>query len=507
MTENELIPHLLQFAKGKKSENKKDTKFAVAYTRVSSKEQSENLSLDVQIQAIRNYAERNGYSIVETYGGTYESAKNEERVEFQKMMEYVRRNKKSISAILIYSMDRFSRSGANAIYLSDQLRKQGTEIIAVTQPTNTYEPSGELHQNIMLVFSHFDNQQRRMKTIEGMKEKLRRGYWVGIAPRGYRYCGTKEKKLVLSDLAPIIRRAFEMKARDGYNNIEIAKELKPLGLNVHHKTMSKIFSNVTYLGYLSCSLLEGEIVKGKHEAIVSEELFFEVNKMKRVIKNRIKETEANQFVPLKNFIQCPKCKIKKLTGYEVSLRRGNWYYKCSSKGCKINVNIYHMHQTFYELLKSYSIKPEMVPDIKSKLRDMMISYYKEQVKEEQLLLKEINKIKKKIDILDERFAYGEIDKSVYKKVSSKEKKAQVLLEKQVLMKNPNSISKIENGITEALTLAQNIHTLWDDGDVYQKRRLQTIIFPKGVEYRCKDKGLVPLEVEKTLFAIQQFSVK
>ena len=505
MTENEIMLSLGQFAKGAKKAETKDTKLALMYTRVSSKEQSENLSLDVQSQAIRNYAERNGYSILESYGGTYESAKNEERVEFQKMMEYVRRNKKSISAILLYSMDRFSRSGANAIYLSDQLRKQGTQIIAVTQPTNTYEPSGELHQNIMLVFSHFDNQQRRAKTIAGMAEKVRRGYWVSIAPKGYKYCGTKEKKLVHSEVAPLIKRAFEMKARGGFTNVEILHKLKLLGLNIKHKSLSKIFCNVTYIGYLSHALLDGEIIKGKHEPIIDEELFFQVNKLKRVIKKRIKETEANEFVPLKNFIQCPKCKIKRLTGYEVSRRRGNWYYKCSTKGCKINVNVNQMHNTFYELLKSFTIKPSSVPEVKKKLRDMMMSFYTEQLNDEQRLIKELNKHKKKIDVLDERFAYGEIEKDLYKKVASKEKKAIAAVEKELLMLKPNSIPNMDQGINEALALAQSIHTLWLDGDVYQKRRLQKVIFPKGLVFRQQDKSLEPIEVEKTLFAINNLN--
>ena len=418
------------------------------------------------------------------------------------MMEFVRRNKKTVSAILIYSMDRFSRSGSNAIYLSDQLRKQGIEIVAVTQPTDSYSPSGELHQNMMLVFSHFDNQQRRMKTIEGMKEKVRRGYWVGIAPKGYKYCGTKEKKLVHSELAPVIRRAFEMKARDGYTNVEIARKLHPLGLKILSKSLSKIFSNVTYLGYLSCSLLDGEIIKGQHEPIVSEELFFKVNKLKRKIKGRIKETEANSKIPLKNFILCSSCMTHKLTGYEVSRRRGNWYYKCSIRGCKNNVNIEKLHTLFYELLKSYSIKEDKVPKIRSKLREMMLGYHAEQVKEEQILANEIKKLKKKIDILDERFAYGVIEKTIYNKVHSKEKKALAKLEQALLASNPTSIPNVDKGIEEALQLATKMHKMWKYGDVYQRRRLQTLVFPKGLIYHPRTQQLEAIEVEKTLFVIQ-----
>lgn len=505
MTEIEIISHLSKFAKGAKSLRSVKDKCAVMYTRVSSREQSENLSLDVQRQAIFNYAQRNDYAIIESFGGTYESAKNEERVEFQKMMEFVRRNKKKVSAILIYSMDRFSRSGANAIYISSQLREQGIEIIAVTAPTDSYTPSGELHQNIMLVFSHFDNQQRRLKTIEGMKEKLRRGYWVGIAPRGYKYCGTKEKRLIHSELAPVVKRAFEMKARDGFTNVEIAKRLRPLGLKINSKTLSKIFSNVTYLGYLSCNLLEGEIIKGKHKAIVDEELFFRVNNLKRVIKTRIKETQANEMIPLKNFILCSSCKKHKLTGYEVSRRPGNWYYKCSIRGCRNNINAGQLHDLFYQFLQTFTVEQESIPLIRKKLKEMMQAYYNEQTQGQQLLTRQINKIKKRIDILDERFAFGQIDKTLYQKVLFKEKKELIPLEKQAILKFGTSLETIEAGIEETLHLSQNLHNLWFEGDVYQKRRLQNLVFPKGVVFNQTDESFSAIEVEKTLFSIKMLN--
>ena len=50
--------------------------------------------------------------VVADFGGTFESAKSDERKEFQKMLTYVKRNKE-IDAIIVYSYDRFSRTGPN----------------------------------------------------------------------------------------------------------------------------------------------------------------------------------------------------------------------------------------------------------------------------------------------------------------------------------------------------------------------------------------------------------
>jgi DNA invertase Pin-like site-specific DNA recombinase len=57
------------------------------------------------------------------FGGTYESAKTDERREFNKMLAFVKKSKERIAYIIVYSVDRFSRSGTNAMYITDQLKK------------------------------------------------------------------------------------------------------------------------------------------------------------------------------------------------------------------------------------------------------------------------------------------------------------------------------------------------------------------------------------------------
>ena len=81
-----------QFAKGNK-ENNINSSMSVIYTRVSSKDQLNNASLDTQMKYCKQYAEDNNLRVVECFGGTYESAKNDERKEFQKMLSFVKRRK------------------------------------------------------------------------------------------------------------------------------------------------------------------------------------------------------------------------------------------------------------------------------------------------------------------------------------------------------------------------------------------------------------------------------
>src|SRR5688572_8352937 len=109
----------------------------VIYTRVSTKEQADNnMSLTTQKKIIEDFAKRNGLNVITYFGGTYESAKTDGRKEFNRMLEYIKHCKGQVSQILVYTIDRFSRTGGAAIKLCSDLReKYGVFVNAVTQPT------------------------------------------------------------------------------------------------------------------------------------------------------------------------------------------------------------------------------------------------------------------------------------------------------------------------------------------------------------------------------------
>ncbi|MFN5912111.1 MAG: recombinase family protein, partial [Bacteroidota bacterium] len=168
------------------TDKKSNRNKAIIYTRVSTKEQADNnTSLGTQKKYCEEYALKNGLEVVEYFGGTYESAKTDERKEFQRMIKYARQNS-TIGFILIYSYDRFSRSGSNASYIADELKKQGITLIAVTQKVDTSNAGGIMQQDFFFLLSRFDNEMRRDKTKTGMKELLRKGHWLWPPPRGYK---------------------------------------------------------------------------------------------------------------------------------------------------------------------------------------------------------------------------------------------------------------------------------------------------------------------------------
>jgi site-specific DNA recombinase len=173
------------------------------------------------------------------FGGTYESASTDGRKEFQRMLEFIKKNKEKVTHILVYLLDRFSRTGDGAMRLSKELReKYGVTIIAVTQPIDTSNPGGVFQQNMQFLFSEYDNQLRRQRAIAGTKEKLERGIWCLQPPMGYSIVKKdKIRKIVVNEIGKKLRKAFEWKAQ-GMKNDEILSRLQAMGVKITSRNLA-----------------------------------------------------------------------------------------------------------------------------------------------------------------------------------------------------------------------------------------------------------------------------
>jgi site-specific DNA recombinase len=476
-----LESRLSKFARGKKHVAIENShKNCVIYTRVSSKEQMDNnQSLEWQRKFCYEYAVKQQFAINGYFGGTYESAKSDERKEFNRMLKFVKASKEKISHILVYSLDRFSRTGDSAIYIASELKKTGVTILAVTQPIDTNSHAGSLQQNIQFIFSKYDNDLRRQKTVDGMKEKLLRGEWLGHCPTGYSYDSTssiKCQKIIINEDGPAVRKAFEWKFQ-GFNNREITRKLATIGLDLSFQVLTRMFQNPFYCGYLSHNLLEGDIVKGNHEPLISEELFHKVNGLK--IRGGYYHKKENDCLPLKGFVTEHSTGAP-FTGYLVK-KKGLYYYKANKVGVKLNRSVKIMHGKFIELLEMFTLDADLADAFKKQLCLTFENWNagKAEVKIE--LEKQLKQIQSKIDTLEKRYAFGEISPEIFAKFSgdlyAERKRLNEDLEKLDLeLSNPKEL------INFSMNVASKLAPAWTSGDFGQKQRIQNLLFPEGLTY-------------------------
>ncbi|HEY1047528.1 MAG TPA: recombinase family protein [Bacteroidia bacterium] len=484
--DNYILDKFSTFAKGNLAKGA-STNNCVIYTRVSTKEQADNnMSLTTQKKACELYALKHNYSIVGSFGGTYESAKTDERKEFNKMLSFVKKSKEKVSFIIVYSVDRFSRSGANAIYITEQLRKQGVLVVSVTQPTDSTTPSGSLQQNIQYIFSEYDNQLRREKCMSGVKEAILRGEWCYRVPMGYDVVGTgRNRQMVLNQTGKLLKNAFLWKAQENLSIEEIKDRLNALGIKIYHQKISALLKNPFYCGLLTHPVLEGKVIEGKQEPMVSKEIFLKVNDILDGNHHGYTVKHENEEIPLKNFVKCDQCGAS-MPGYIVK-KKNLWYYKCRTVGCCNNRSAKKMHDDFVGMLTPYQISfsQELSKLMKREILSNLSSHLQTRQTEEQLIRKQLLEVNSKLDRLEERFILEEISREQFVKFSDKFKAERVEINNQ-LERYSKKVSNLEKSVDELLVFSRNLTSLWTSSQYNTKVRLQNFIFPGGITYNKKN---------------------
>ena len=451
----------------------------VIYTRVSSKKQEDGYSLEIQLEATQEYAKKQGFNVVGFFGGKYESAQTDkERKEFNRMLQFSNKSKEKVSYVLVYTVDRFSRTGINGAYIKDTLRHEGIELIAVKTPIDTSNAGGRLQQNIQFIFSEYDNDLRREKCTEGMIEKLFDGYWVGRPPIGYDMRTVKgEQVMTINETGKLLRQAFIWKAQ-GIPNMEILIRLRSRGLNLYNQKLAWILNNVFYCGLISHGLLYGKVIEGKHPPLIPKDIFLQVNEINASYKHS-KHREEYLDVPLKHFLKCGTCGTP-FAGYIVK-KKGLSYYKCNKTGCRCNKRADAMNDKFFSLLTKYAIREEAIPPLKEALSNTFHIVNEENVENSKLIKAKLIEIENDIATVDKRWALAKITEQVYlKTIEDLKKERKEILDK---LKEVNfELSNLDEYIELSLRASCKILEMWRLDDYKLKEEVQTLLFPEGIYY-------------------------
>jgi site-specific DNA recombinase len=107
---------------------------AVIYVRVSTKEQTENLSLPTQLRACEEYCRRQGYEILERFHEEGESAKTTDRCQLQALLKYCRTHKGKVHFVVVYNLTRFAREKYDHFALRATHHRAPTGIRTIQRP-------------------------------------------------------------------------------------------------------------------------------------------------------------------------------------------------------------------------------------------------------------------------------------------------------------------------------------------------------------------------------------
>ena len=160
------------------------------YTRKSSEEgleQSFN-SLDAQREACEAYIvsqRHEGWQLIHTqYDDGGFSGGNMERPALKRLLEDIAA--KRVDTVVVYKVDRLTRSLADFAKIVEQFDKQGISFVSVTQQFNTTTSMGRLTLNVLLSFAQFEREVTGERIRDKIAASKRKGMWMGgVVPLGY----------------------------------------------------------------------------------------------------------------------------------------------------------------------------------------------------------------------------------------------------------------------------------------------------------------------------------
>jgi site-specific DNA recombinase len=259
-------------------------KRAVIYARVSSKEQEkEGFSIPAQLKLLKEYASANGFAVAQDYIDV-ETAKQTGRAAFGEMVAYLKAHP-SVRVVLVEKTDRLYRNLKDWVTVDDldvemHLPKDGVVLSRESRSSEKF-----MHGiKVLMAKNYIDNLSEEAR--KGLQEKAEQGIWPTKTPLGYRnIIGPDGKKIIAVDtvVAPIVAKLFDWYASGGISLKEVAKKAQAAGLvfgksgaKVPVSTVHTILRNRLYTGQFEWN---GKLIKGKHEPLVSIDLWERVQGM------------------------------------------------------------------------------------------------------------------------------------------------------------------------------------------------------------------------------------
>jgi site-specific DNA recombinase len=199
------------------STNGRGPKRAILYARVSTDEQARSgFSLAQQTEALRDYAAREGYEVLEEVQDAGQSGASLERPGMDRVRDLVAAG--GISLVLAQDRDRFAREPANHYLLRKEFEEHGTKIRALNDRGDD-TPEGELTDGILDQLGKYERAKISERSRRGKLQKAREGKVMAghRVKYGFKLNATRDELLVDEDKMRNVRRIFRMVGTEGHS--------------------------------------------------------------------------------------------------------------------------------------------------------------------------------------------------------------------------------------------------------------------------------------------------
>jgi len=278
------------------------------YVRVSTEEQAkEGYSIRAQIDKLKSYILIKDWSFYKVYADEGISGKNiTDRPAMNELIADIKAGR--VNNVLVYKIDRLTRSTRDLIDLTEVFKEHNCTFNSLMESIDTQTASGRMFLKIIGIFAEFERENIIERITLACEKKVKEGYTLGNFTTSYGYDREKGEKVQVINPAEaeIVKEIYAMYVEGNMSFNAIAQNLnhrgiKPkLGDNWGHASVRAVLRNPNYIGKVRYAMDDKDRyfeAEGKHEAIISEELFYEAQSRMGKIqhKSHTKRPKADHY--------------------------------------------------------------------------------------------------------------------------------------------------------------------------------------------------------------------
>ena len=430
-------------------------KIQAIYVRVSTEGQVEKYSIPAQIEGLKAHVKsccikrdiEYNYKIYKDPGYSGASL---DRPAIKQLIQDCLDGK--IDTVYVYKLDRLSRNQRDTLYLlEDVFDNNNVQFISYMENFDTTYPAGKAMLSIISIFAQLERETIMERTRLGLRKRAEDGYWRGGGKTPFAYDYNKETGML--EINPERKVIFDLMKTlrlQGYSYTQLEKIT-----GYDEAWIQGILNAKTNLGKIP---YKGEIYDGRHEAVISDE---EYEQLQEIERQRSKNQHASHYL-LSGKIYCAKCGAKyryqkwgqRIICYCYSQQKSKPKLIKDPNCDNIRLDSFEIEDNFLEQLFAMSLSEELFRE----------TFNLSKINLQDELNERLNRIQKRIEnliqLLSEDIANDEIKKEL----------AKLKGEKSDVLNQIEDIKKKERA-TKTYNQIKNLESVWKDMEFKEKRNV------------------------------------
>ena len=202
---------------------------AAIYARVSTEEQTQNFSIENQLDHLKKFCQQHDHQVSGEYIDPGWSGATLQRPELSRLLQDAKA--KLFDIVVVYKLDRLFRSNRHMYNTLAEWEEIGVSLVSVTEPFETSTSMGKAYLGMASTFAEWERNTFMERSRDGVRKSVEKGhYFGGIVAYGYKLNPATKKLEIDEQEAEIVKGIFSWILEHGQSCITIAKRLNAMNI-------------------------------------------------------------------------------------------------------------------------------------------------------------------------------------------------------------------------------------------------------------------------------------